>query len=41
MTRYLRYIGVFVLAGVCGAALLAWSAGLNRGGSVVDRKSVV
>src|SRR5712691_1657391 len=35
MTRYMRYISVFALAGVCGAALLAWNAGFNRGGSVV------
>lgn len=35
MMRYMKYVGVFALAGVCGAALLGWSVGFNRGGSVV------
>ena len=34
MTRHTKYVGVLVL-GICGAVLVAWSAGFNRGGSVV------
>jgi len=34
MTRHTKYVSVLVL-GICGAVLVAWSAGFNRGGSVV------
>ena len=34
MTRHTKFVSVLVL-GICGAVLVAWSAGFNRGGSVV------
>ncbi|HEY3162223.1 MAG TPA: YncE family protein [Vicinamibacterales bacterium] len=35
MSRQTKYLSLFVLAGICGAALLAWAVSVNRGASVV------